>query len=90
MGLIYEENPVRMAGSFNPAKCNANDQWLKHFKNSLYLSFMLKHGNRVERHQASKELVICERKMAYWSRQPHFVQRKSQEDAIRAKKEWSR
>jgi len=89
MPLIYDENPKRMsAGGFNPAKCNATKCFLSHFDNSLYLTFMLQHGTRIERRQTSNELVICERKQQYWARQPNFDSQSAEREIQKSKRRW--
>lgn len=88
--LCYEENTKRMEKSFDPLRCDAVGSWGKHFFNSLYLTFMLQNGTMSERHQASKELPICERKMKYWERQPHFDRQQSATLAIKMKRDWER
>jgi hypothetical protein len=90
MGLCYSDNEQRGSGYFDIDKFNPNRMWLVHYRNSLYLGFMLKNGDRLERHQASKELVIAERKMAFWKRDSRFNHDQSLKDAIMAKKEWSK
>lgn len=52
-------------------RLNPVTQYLKHYDNLLFLQFVLDHkgSDRVEKHQARKEVVICERKLKYWERQ---------------------
>lgn len=58
--------------NFNPLKCDATKCYLEHYANSVVLTHFLNFGTLAEKHQAQKELEICERKMKYWKRQPHF------------------
>lgn len=88
MGLVYNDNEVKGNGYFDINKFDPNRMWLVHYRNSLYLSFMLANGNMVERHQASKELVICEHKMKFWARDHRFSHDQSLIDAEKAKREW--
>jgi hypothetical protein len=88
MGLVYEDNGTFSSLGFDINKINPNKMWLTHYKNSLYLGFMLAHGTMIERHQASKELKIAERKMAFWARDHRFNHDQSLVDATKAKKEW--
>lgn len=57
---------------FDPLKCDANKCYMDHYRNHLVLDFFAKNGTMQEMHQAGLELEICERKMKYWKRQPHF------------------
>ena len=73
--FCYEtsENAVRGSFSgFDPSRVNASAQYLKHYENRLYLEFMVEKGTLAEKHQAKKELAMCDRKLAYWERQPNF------------------
>jgi len=88
MALIYDDTVTGSFTGFNPAKCNATKVYMTHFSNSLYLTFMLKEGNRIERHQASKELLICERKMTYWKRQFNFDEAQVEKLMVKEKKKW--
>jgi hypothetical protein len=45
----------------------------------------MKSDDIVEKHRASKELDICERKMNYWKRQKNFCQKQYEKDI----KSWS-
>lgn len=74
MFLVYNDdlNP-RKGGSFSMPDINPNDMYLKHFENSLYLTFI--HTNSQdfhEKHRAAKELEIAARKMKYWERMQTF------------------
>jgi len=40
----------------------------------------LKSDDRVEKHHASKELDICERKMNFWKRQSSFCSKRYEKD----------
>ena len=60
-------------GSFNASNYNPNDMICKHLENYFFLKFiLLKSEDRIEKHQASKELDICERKMNFWKKQSSF------------------
>lgn len=87
--LVYDDKSVRQSGPpFDPLRVNAVKAYMKHYDNYLYLTFMLSSGNVVEKHQASKELAICERKLEYWRRQPHFIQSEANAAMIQAKRRW--
>ena len=56
----------------------------------LTLTFFSNNGTIAEKKQAALEMVICERKMKFWERQPHFIT----DEAIRKKaqmnKNWNK
>ncbi|TDW20479.1 hypothetical protein EV128_125109 [Rhizobium azibense] len=73
MALIYDES---VRGGFSNISINRMDgtkQYLKHYENKLILCFFAKHGTQIERWQAEKELVVCERKLTFWEKHPNFV-----------------
>lgn len=67
--------------NFDPMRCNAVKCYMEHYQNHLVLTHISNTGTITEKAQAKRELEICQRKMAYWARQPHFVQ----EEALRQK-----
>lgn len=87
--LIYSDNTGGMNGSFDPSKCNAVKCYLEHFGNSLYLSFMLANGTFKEKHEASLELPICERKMEYWQRQSNFIESEADRGRKNLREQWA-
>jgi hypothetical protein len=72
MALIYDEQPRKGNGAFKIDAFNATRQYLKHYGNYMFLKFMLANGNRAEKQDASKELGIAEKKMAFWKKAPNF------------------
>jgi hypothetical protein len=84
--LIYNESePKRHVplGRLNP-----NRQYRKHLENWFFLKLILRNGNIVERHQASKELAICDRKLEYWQKRSNFDTKQAELDLIELKKQW--
>lgn len=67
--------------AFDPSRCNATRCYMDHYRNWLALNYIATYGNMKERAQARAEIEICERKMRYWSRQPHF----NHDEALRQK-----
>lgn len=88
MCLIYSDTPASFTGSFDLSKADANRHWLTHYRNSLFLAFIMQRGTTIEKQKASKELAIAERKMTYWENHHNFVAATAQRDAGTAKKEW--
>lgn len=91
MALVYDESVKGEGGFMTQAQflaANPMKPWRMHYDNGLYLKFMLEKGTMEERHQASKELVICERRKRYWERHPQFNAEAAARVAAQAKKEW--
>tara|TARA_Y100001938_G_C8070078_1_gene422578 strand:- start:294 stop:575 length:282 start_codon:yes stop_codon:yes gene_type:complete len=90
MFLCYDESK-KFTGHFDPSKYWANDQVEKHLENYFFLKFILeKSANTLEKMQASKELVICERKIAYWQRQDNYSEEIYQKHLKMWKKNYER
>lgn len=87
MILCYQDNEIRRSSKpFYPEDYDANHMICKHLENYFFLKFILmKSDDFVEKHRASKELDICERKMNYWKRQKNFCQKQYEKDI----KSWS-
>ena len=82
MILCYQDNEVRRSSKpFFAEDYDANHMISKHLENYFFLKFILaKSDDIVEKHRASKELEICERKMNYWKRQANFCQKQYEKD----------
>lgn len=64
--------------------------YLNHYSNYLYLTFLAsKSTDRMERLQALKEIVICERKLEFWKRKPKFNMEKALLEIVELKKQWA-
>jgi hypothetical protein len=73
MHIVYSDEKQAFSGVVRYENLDASKHWLTHYGNYLYLKFIFdKSEDRVERHQASKEIAIAERKMTYWRRHPNF------------------
>jgi len=90
--LIYDETPLpgKNKGAIPIADLDATKLYLGHFENSLMLKFFLANGTTKEKADASRELVICERKMKFWERQQNFDQAKATEGTNLLKLNWSK
>lgn len=96
MRIIYDENegtPHGRGGAGHVVpyhKLNATANYVKHFSNLLYLHFIL--HNRLattrERMQASRELVICQRKLQFWMRHPNWNRQAVFEQVEKLKRDW--
>jgi len=82
------DTPVR-AGGFNPNP-PATQYWLTHFANSLYLQFIAGHADSsfADKQQANHELVLCNKKLAFWQKHPNFDSTAAATGALACKKQW--
>lgn len=73
MAILYDDDERK---TFNLAvvhRLNPTRQYLKHYDNLMYLTFIRDNtDDRVERYQAGKEVVLCERKLKYWRSRPGY------------------
>lgn len=73
--ILYSSTPEPYTGPpIDLANANATKAWFAHKENEQILKFFIVKGTRLEKQDASKELVICERKQKYWERHPNFDQ----------------
>lgn len=94
MVLIYGSNEQRSSGGFiipisqwgTPAVMKT---WQTHLENRSYLFFMYTKGTYAEKQQASKELEICDRKLAFWERHPAFDISKAASAKAQVKSKWN-
>ena len=78
------------AKPFDVTRCDANKCARTHLQNYFYLKFLLlKSDNANEKIQASKELKICERKLAFWQRQATFNSKQYELDVAKYKKQFA-
>lgn len=70
-------------------KIDATKAWFKHKENEQILKFFIKKGNRVEKQEASAELIVCERKQKYWERHHNFVKEEAVRLCAQLDKNWS-
>lgn len=70
--FFYTETPLRDTNlQIDVWKMNGTKAYMRHYEQKMFLLFMAKKGNQTERWQAEKELVICERKLAFWDKHPN-------------------
>lgn len=75
MFFFYPDNEKRSNTPFNPHRYNPNNMICKHLENYFFLKFIIqKSPDMIERHRASKELDVCERKIAYWQKMPTYCE----------------
>jgi hypothetical protein len=92
--ICYEENPLTARASasrgFDPSRVDPNKGYLRHYENYLLLQFMLANGTTEEKMQASRELVKCERTMAWHENHAAFEAQRVYAERARLKARWAR
>ena len=94
MGIAYDDSvyyggkPFSFSDIQNMYEGQVMGAWRKHVDNWFMLSFMRTKGNIGEKFQATKELGICEKKLAFWERHPRFNKDLAKETIASKKKEW--
>ena len=89
MSLIYADEVSGKGGGMpNLGELDATIMYMKHYENSLFLSIFLKNGTMSEKHRASKELEICDRKLSFWRRQKTYDHKCALEKMNEMKKLW--
>jgi hypothetical protein len=67
---------------------DANDSWAKHYEQQIRLTKIMMDParDRRDKRMANNELVICERKLAYWQRHKNWVPEQAARDAQEIKR----
>ena len=87
--LVYDDS-VKSKAYIKYDNINATKGYLTHYANKLYLSFILeKSTDRAEKQQASKELLICDRKLEYMKRHPNYDHKAVLLGVEKLKKDWN-
>jgi len=86
--LIYNENEIRTGAMPDFSKLDSNRQFRRHLENWFFLKLTLRNGNMIDRHQASKEMVICDRKLEFWEKKPSFDQKQAEIDIAELRDLW--
>lgn len=92
MSIIYSDNEqLNFQGGIDFSNVNSNVPYLYHLKNFFYLRFIASHTDTsvVEKAQARAEMLIAERKMAFWERQQNFNQAQKLADTEEQKRQWA-
>ncbi|MFA9261862.1 MAG: hypothetical protein ACEQSB_00685 [Undibacterium sp.] len=88
MAFIYDDS-VKSQNLGNLDRMNGTTAYLNHYANQLYLKFIANNGDRLEKIQAAKELLICERKMAFWQRHPRYIHTDAIRGIEKLKRDWA-
>jgi len=92
MKILYSDTEKstfdpRRAVPYHEQKATINA--LKHYENLLFLTRITEEPKSfMERMQAEKELVICQRKIDHWRRHPNFSTKDFSEGCLIKKKQW--
>ena len=71
------------------SKMDGTARYLSHYENLLVLQFFHTKGTRLEKQDAALEMVICERKMAFWRRHPLYIHADALKGIAKLKKPWA-
>ena len=89
MNIVYSEDRDTISHPVSYHLMNATGSYITHYRNSLYLGFLLKNSNNfAEKQQAGKELGMAEKKMAYWQKHPNFDKDRALVECEKSRKEW--
>lgn len=88
MALIYDTSAQSAGVPISVSRMNATKAFLRHFENKLILSFFAEKGSQIEKWQAEKELLICERKLRFWEKHPNFEGAVAMKEMGNLKKAW--
>lgn len=86
--LVYSDTEPKTAFSGSLGNINPNRAWKNHLENWYFLKLTYMNGSFLDQHKASKELVICERKMEFWERRASFNHDIAREDIATTKRKW--
>lgn len=91
MALFYSDNREPFKGRPGDfAKYPATAKYLEHYANYIILDRILQAPKDLaERGQAAKELTLCEKKLAYWTRHPNFVRAEAERGVAKLKALWA-
>jgi hypothetical protein len=90
MSIVYDEISKGGGGGFDPSQLDPNKLYFKHLENQFLLEFLATNSTDFhERAQARKELVICARKLIYWSKQTTFSLEQAVADRKKIAANWN-
>lgn len=90
MTFFYNDNVKYDGPNIDPSRCDAVKCYMKHYENLLFLKVLMGDAKTsvVDKAQARKETIICERKMSFWARQHHYDKERALREMDAAKKRW--
>lgn len=90
--LVYETDRLDTGRkSFGGiSNLDPNVMYLKHYENLMYLTFIANRSESIiEKFQAQKELVVCERKLEFWKKKHGFDLKLVADRCVNIKKTWN-
>ena len=91
--FCYDDTPTPYTGkSGNFTNVDSTKQYLTHYNNRLYLLFIEKSPKTAftEKSQVRKELITCDRKLNWWSKQENFDSNTAHLGVLDLKKKWNK
>jgi hypothetical protein len=88
MALVYSDTEPYTGPPIRIDSMDPHAAYRKHLENWYFLRFIQLRGTRIERAQATRELAICDRKLAFWSRHHAFVQSEQMRITDEVKGKW--
>jgi hypothetical protein len=83
--IFYDPTPERFNTPINYGRLNANKNWGIHTYNLCVLKHIESTTPDVrEKIQATKEIVVCQKKIVWWERHPNFIE----EEALEQRKQF--
>lgn len=88
--IIYSDTNEPFTGKCPYDRMNANNIYLKHYGNLLFLQFMANSpiATRDEKHRAAKEMLVAERKMKWATQHPNYDQHTCLLGVQELKRQW--
>ncbi len=89
MGICYSDEKSSGASNVPYERWNATKHYITHYGNLLLLKFLANNSkDGAEKHQAAKEVLIAERKLAFWMRHPAWRKDEAIAAVVALKKQW--
>lgn len=89
---FYSDTSVKdnlTQGTIDFSRVNSTQQSLKHYENLLTLEFFLKSPKDFnDKRNIEKEILICERKIKWWSQQWNYSQEEFLKGVEKIKRQW--
>lgn len=86
--FFYLDNNPKTKFTGSVWEMDANKMYMNHYNNWIMLHFFAKSGTRVERVNAEKEIIICNKKLKFWENHPNFDAKHIQKEKEKALAPW--
>lgn len=88
MFFVYDDTE-RPKGFSGGKILDPHKPYIKHLGNWFFLRHICMNGSIQDKFQATKEMIICERKLDYWYRKPGFDPNKVTAELSTLRKQWN-